>query len=585
MTHERLVPTDSPLAQSRPWWWQWQVAALGVMVLAIYFSRLAAAPICGEESRWANAAREMIATGDWIVPRQQGEVFPERPPFGSWAMALVALARQDVDLVAVRLPSACAILVMTWLIYAYASAWMSRLASFTAAAIFATSGQVMALGRFGESEALFTLFTAGSLLTWHLGYVRGWPATLAWSWGYSLAALGALTKGPQAPIYFVAVTTVYLVLRRDWRWLFGRAHLAGLACFVWIVGGWVVPFARVEWDALADIWSGLARDRFASDGLLRHLASYPLETLGCLLPWSPLLLSLARPRVWKSLMANRPQSQFLVVAVAVTYPTVWLAAGARGRYYMPLYPALAVLMALVVEQYTAECASRFDRLLWRFYLRCMGLTALAGCVVLVAARMLPIEPLAAIRQPAIFVAAWAVVALTATAALAWASCGERTPRPQIAVFALAAFMGLAYAGPALNARIEGANDLTGPIAAVKRQLPDPQRLVSLGRIYHRFAYSYATPIRRVDWPLTTADLPVDVTYFCFDRLWSDSDVQRSGTDGRLGSPTPGVLPFAWEKIAEIPCDPVHRGAAHRTVIIGRVRKAELIAQPALTFSR
>lgn len=78
---------------------------------------------------------------------------------------------------------------------------------------------------------------------------------------------------------------------------------------------------------------------------------------------------------------------------------------------------------------------------------------------------------------------------------------------------------------------------------------------------------------------------MDVTYFCFDRLWSDSDVQRSGTDGRLGSPTPGVLPFAWEKIAEIPCDPVHRGAAHRTVIIGRVRKAELIAQPALTFSR
>src|SRR5262249_2343726 len=154
----------------------------------------------GEESRWANVAREMIASGDWIVPRQQGALFPERPPMGSWAIALVGLVRGEVDLTAVRLPSACATLLLTWLGYAYARGGMSRLGSFAAAAIFATFAQVMVLGRFGESEALFTLFTGGSLLAWHAGYMRGRSCAAVWALGYSLAALGALVKGLQAPV-------------------------------------------------------------------------------------------------------------------------------------------------------------------------------------------------------------------------------------------------------------------------------------------------------------------------------------------------------------------------------------------------
>ena len=62
-----------PSATSSRWWREWEVAALALLVLATYFTRLTAVPVCGEESRWATAAREMIASGDWIVPRQQGD--------------------------------------------------------------------------------------------------------------------------------------------------------------------------------------------------------------------------------------------------------------------------------------------------------------------------------------------------------------------------------------------------------------------------------------------------------------------------------------------------------------------------------
>ena len=59
------------------------VLLLGALLLftgLTYCWTIANVPLRGEESRWACGARWMLASGDWIVPRQQGTVFPERPP-------------------------------------------------------------------------------------------------------------------------------------------------------------------------------------------------------------------------------------------------------------------------------------------------------------------------------------------------------------------------------------------------------------------------------------------------------------------------------------------------------------------------
>jgi 4-amino-4-deoxy-L-arabinose transferase-like glycosyltransferase len=571
---------SQPSSPSGTWWREWEWLALGLLVAAAYFTRLTFVPVCGEESRWANVAREMIASGDWIVPRQQGAIFPERPPLGSWAMGLVGLARHDVDLVAVRLPSACATLLLTWLIYAYARRWISRLGSFSAAAMYATTGQVLPLGRFGESEAVFTLLVAASLLVWHWGYLSGWPRSLAWTLGYSLAAFGALAKGLQAPIYFVAATGVYLLLRRDWRWLLAGGHLVGLTCFAAIVGAWLVPFAAYDWDAIHEVWFGLAGDRLTTDGLLRHVLNFPFETFGCLLPWSPLLLALLKPTVARALWKNRPQAKFLLVALAVTYPSVWLAAGARTRYFMPLYPCLTLLMGLVVEHCTATAASLNHRRVWRLFLRGAAMATAAGAAVVVLANWLPLGRLHVAGQPWPLLALWAIGAMFSAGVMVWASLDERSWRPQAGLIAVAGFVALTYVGIVLNLRVGGGNDLMPAVTQVKQQLPDPDKLVSLGRVYHRFSYCYAAPIRQVPWPENASQAPPQMSYFCFDKHGNDTPEVRSTGDGRVNSPpTSGTLPFEWEKIAEIPCDPAKRDNNWRSVVIGRVRQGARIAAP------
>jgi 4-amino-4-deoxy-L-arabinose transferase-like glycosyltransferase len=579
-----MVP-DSPTAdgaarifseQDRAWWRHWEVAALVVLVLGIYFTRMAAVPVCGEESRWASAAREMIASGDWVVPRQQGTIFPERPPFGSWAMAVVGLTRGDVDLIAVRLPSALATLALTLLIYVYAIGWMSRVGALASAVAYATFGQVMQLGRLGESEAVFTCLAGGALIAWHGLYHSGRRPALAWCVGYSMAALGALVKGPQAPVYFVSVTGVFLLLERNWRWLFCWGHACGVGCFVLIVGSWLVPFSLANWSAVDDIWAGLSQDRFTTHRLLEHLVSYPLETFGCLLPWSPLLIALIHPEIRRRIRAAHPEMKFVVVALMVTYPSVWLAAGARGRYYMPLYPCVAVLAGLVVEHCTAQLAVRREWMFWRHFQRLSAIGIGVGALGLVVISLGPWPQAAAVAQSMRFLGLWIPSALAAVALLVWASQREWHPRPQIAVLALGTVLALANSGVLVNVKLRGANDIEPSISEIKQRLADG-KLVSLGRVYHRFAYSFDEPIRQVDWPLAPADLPADVEYFCFDRRPGDTDQSRSGSDARVPFSTPGTLPFEWEEVASIPCDPVQRPVHNRSVVIGRRVRSKMIA--------
>ena len=225
----------------------------------------------------------MVRSGDWIVPRQQGLVFADRPPLNSWCMALIYEITGRLDRLAIRLPTALATLLTTLLVYVYSRTFLSRLGALTAGAAYATAPQVLQLGRFAESDALFSLFGAASLLVWHLGYTRKWPPVCVWCSGYLLAALAALTKGPQGPIYFLGPVLIFLLLRRDWRYLLSLPHLAGIAALAAVVGAWQIPFTlRTGLEATAKVWSekgGLAdRVRGILDGSLPlHLVAFPAK--------------------------------------------------------------------------------------------------------------------------------------------------------------------------------------------------------------------------------------------------------------------------------------------------------------------
>jgi hypothetical protein len=382
---------------------------------------------------------------------------------------------------------------------------------------------------------------------------------------------GALVKGIQAPVYFVAVTGLFLVVQRDWRRLLGWQPLAGVAAFFAVLSVWQIPFyLATDWQTVTDTWTGLARDRLKLDGLLSHMASYPLETFACLLPWSPLVVQFASRRFRESIGAARPLLTFVTTALVVTYPSVWLAADARGRYFMPLYPCAALLLGLTIERSVVASAGSAARRGWDRFLLGMAVAAALGGLFVVVVSLIPHPGLATLAQPAGLAILYAAAAATTLGILLRARHARTGQAAQIAMLAIACFVGLSYTGVVINAKVAGSNDLTPAIAQVKRQLPNPDKLVSLGPVYHRFVYYYKTPIRELDWPTAADEIPEDLRYFCMDQPPATDSPLRPIGRGRSWRMVPRRLPFAWQEIAVVRCGRNRNNKPQRTVVVGRI---------------
>ena len=548
------------------------IVLVTLIVSTIYGVRLTRQSLFGEETRWGTGAREMLATGDWIVPRQQGRVFPERPPMTMWMMAIAGWLRGGVDPMAIRLPSAIAVVLTSLLIFGYTRAFGSTVAATVAAIAYATMGQVLQIGRQGESEALFALLVGASLLLWHIGYTRGWRPIAVWSVGFAFAALAALVKGPQAPVYFVAITGVYLAVRRDWRYLFSWQFAAGVAVFALILSAWQIPFyLATDWATVVATWSGLAGDRIRLSGMVEHAITYPIETFACLLPWSPILFALVKRETRALLFDQQPVITFLITALVVAYPTVWLAAGARGRYFMPLYPLVAVLVGLVVERCSSAAIGSYPRRAWHQFLTLWATLIATSGLTIAGASLLMHDPPVRFYQPRLFGAMFAILAAGAVILL-WESYRSTSRlRPIIAAFAIAIIAGAGVSGVLVNVNVARWIDPTDEIAELKDRLPPGTNLASFSPVEHRFAYYFGDPIAELDWPRSDADISPSLTYFCFMRQPGDTAESRAAGRGRTWYKTPGTLPVEWEEIASVCVErQVYIGEPPRTVVLGRI---------------
>ena len=545
--------------------WLGDFALLTGFVLLVYFSRLTSVALRGEESRRAQVAVEMVQTGDFIVPTQQGDPFfmSSRPPLQAWTIALIGQLRGSIDLAAVRLPSAVAMLLTILAIYAYSRLFLSRPGAVAAGLAYGTMGQVMQLCRLGETDAMFALFVGGSLMVWHAGYVRKWPAWRMWTAAYALVALGTLTKGVQAPVYFAGGVGLYLLVCGQWRQALTRSHAAGIAVFLAIVGAWQVPFfARMGWTGLRHVYFGDVAMHVQGHGhwtLVRHVATYPFAILfGCLLPWSALLLLYLRRDFRRALGSARGHVAFLTCCILAAFPTVWFAPTAKTRFFLSLYPAFAPLVGLAVQRCCEADHESPWRRFWGFCLTAASICMVGFAVLVLAASVF--RPAAAIAQPAWLAALLAMVVIALAALAVW-SGNSRAPAMRAGgAMALAAFLGLAYTGVVVSALVRDSDTTAeSAVAELKTKLPEGKKLVSLGPADHLFAFCYGDPIPLLGWPQTANDLPAGVEYFCF----------------ALDGDAPARPAFDFEQLGIVQCDRT-RGSQKRLMIVGKVARAPAV---------
>src|SRR5581483_10473322 len=186
---------------------------------------LAAAFVCGprlwaktlwspDEARYAEASREMRASGDFLVPRVYGEPETSYPPLYYWLVALFSLPAGRVTAAAATLPSFAAGLGVALLTYATGRLlWDRRSALLSALILISTAGFVgpAILCRADMTMAFFELGALFLFLRW---YRDRESARFPPAFYVSLAA-ATLAKGPQALLVVGGIVLAFLAARRE----------------------------------------------------------------------------------------------------------------------------------------------------------------------------------------------------------------------------------------------------------------------------------------------------------------------------------------------------------------------------------
>ena len=520
-----------------------------------YCLRLSSLPLFGEEPRRALIAREMVETGDWLVPCTQRVFLPSRPPLQNWFIAIAGFGFGSIDLWATRLPSILSVIATIVLLYGYLRQQNSRFGSFAGGMAFATMQLVMEFARSGETEAVFTVFVAGSLLLWHWGWINRWPAWKMWSVGYGLAALGMLTKGIQAPVYFCGATFLFILFAGQWRALFTRGHLIGIASFLVVFGAWQLPFTIER--GLTDSWEiyfGDVAGRFVErrwGKFFGHLVSYPVELLLVrLMPWSILLLAFFRKEVLVRLRERRETVLYLAIGIAVSFVTVWLPTGSKVRYYMPMFPSFAALIGIGIDCLASEAMHGNVSGLWKSFVRSIAWVMCGTAVVIFIASAL--FPSLIISLPIVRAAVFAGIAIGLAYAMFRSVRNSTMAAMSRQVVCIGLFLSMVQVGLITTVQQRRIEDVEGQVIRLKQLLPPDVTLVSLGKVHHAFAFFYRQPIPIVAYPSET--LPSDLDYFCLHTYEEEHP----------------KLPFEWNEIAMVNCDRFRNQPAIKDrVFVGR----------------
>ena len=335
-----------------------------------------------DEAFYAEAAREMVVSGDWITPHYNEQYRFEKPVLYYWLAALAYLV-VGVGELAARVPSAGAGLLLVLTTYLCARRWYDERTGLLAGAITATSFGYIAVAHTALPDLLLACFI--TLGTWAALVAlvaprphgsdprRRWWLLLA---GAALAG-GFLTKGPVA-VVLLAVVVGPLALWRCWSERVSRpdglrtaARLAGdvgllaLVCLV-LVAPWFAAMTATHGLAYLDRFFVVENvQRFVSTqyNARRPFWYYLPIVLGGLLPWSPFMLAWWQPmrRVAMRLRALHPVEVWLGVWALSPLLFYSLSIGQQPRYILPVLPPLAILLARGLSRRIASVTVRGER--------------------------------------------------------------------------------------------------------------------------------------------------------------------------------------------------------------------------------
>lgn len=301
-----------------------------------------------DEGRYAEVPREMVATGDWVTPRQNGLKYFEKPALQYWATAAAYEVFGIHHWTARLWPALTGFLGVLLTGFAGARFWGLRAGMF-AAAISASSLLYVLIAHINTLDMGVTFFLCLGLFTLMLAQREDADARARrnWMWlAWVALALAVLSKGLIGAALPAASLIVYTLWSRDWG-LWKRLHLGtGLLIFFAVATPWFVVVSLRNPEFFQFFFIHEHVDRFLTKAHSRAGPPWyfvPILLLG-MLPWTFLMFdACVRALRFEATPGFQPK-RFLLTWILFVFVFFSASSSKLPSYILPIFPAAALLM-------------------------------------------------------------------------------------------------------------------------------------------------------------------------------------------------------------------------------------------------
>ncbi len=322
-----------------------------------------------DDAQYAHIAKDILRSGNWIVPQSNGEPALENPPMLEWMEASLFAAFGFSDALA-RLPSALCGLGVILLVYWLArkltgDSWTGVLAMF----VMATSIYFLKYAARGMTDVPFTFFVLCAVCAWMM--TEDHPQwVLAVGLCVALAQMTRSLMGLALPAVF-ALDSIAMRRRAAGRYLVPALVVAYAPLVAWYA--YLIHLFGPFMFSVHSAWLRNEVYGALSPAWRRYTGAFEYAWMlaKSYWPWLPLMVA-------GLVMVVRGRDRRLGVLVWWVAVVFVLCAAARSRvlrYMLPAYPAFAILAALALQRLVPE---RY----WRAGLRIAAPVMAVGVVAL-----------------------------------------------------------------------------------------------------------------------------------------------------------------------------------------------------------
>lgn len=341
-----------------------------VLFVFLYFFRLGSVGLIDvDEPRYPEVAREMLESGNWIVPYFNYTVRFDKPVLFYWLEAL-SMKIFGVNEFSARLPSVLSALLCLTILTYFIKSFFGSVTALIGALILMSCFEFATLSRFSITDMTLACFISSSIVCFFLGYnqlisshrfvkLQVNEFTVWYVLGFVFLALAVLTKGP------VAVVLLTLVVLPFYWWIGkldyffkNRSFWLGFILFLVLILPWYLAVHSATKGEFTNVFFGTHNFSRYTMVVSGHKGSpfyfLPVVLIG-FLPWTfflPQAVSFILKKGLKSLLYSTKDQVpwFSLWWFLIIFSFFSISKTKLLTYILPLFPALSVIIALWFEQ-------------------------------------------------------------------------------------------------------------------------------------------------------------------------------------------------------------------------------------------